>query len=120
MRRVRYAMSNGDEQFTIPTGSQITYLRIIPGRAEAPPALIGTWISINESAPHLIVCPLEIRAGDFGVVAGQLDACDWYPGEGQQMTITIGTIAAPRTGDPDNPNLGAPPQDVFIIYQGGP
>lgn len=122
MRRVRFAGSNGDFQFTIPSGSDLTYLRVIPGYNEET-GLWGTWLSINESAPHLLICPIDIRAADFGFCCG-VDPCNRFPGADQGMTITVGTQAAPRTEDdtrvPTGVGDGSPPQEVFLIYQGGP
>lgn len=117
MKRLRFPGYNGNAVVTIPGDSQLLYMRVIPGR-DIETGLLGTWLQIGESAPHLLVCPLELRAADFGQCC-EKNQCNRFPGEVQIMII-VGQEAAPRAvEDRDEFGTGAPPQDVFIIYEGG-
>lgn len=126
MKQVRFIGQNDwDGDITIPSGSQLTHIRVVPGIIpDSSPARRQTWIRINESKPFYLTQPLVLGSDTFGFCCetdNQLDQfkreCDRYPGD-VQIVITIGPSAAPENIDEDE--LGVNADEVLIAYIGGP
>ena len=126
----------GDEIVTIPSGSQLTLVRVIPGVDVEIPANSGTWFSINEGGPVFLIASLCLDRHVFGYCCpptesgidecgpytrAMNDECDRYPGD-QSITIKIGLPARPANAGPDGPGPSGVPADeweVFYIEGGG-
>lgn len=105
MKRLRFPSGTGDGQATIPDG-QILFLSIVAGET------LGTWFKVNESEPIFIPAgrTIGLDALAFGFCCGE-EECDRYPGK-TQISIVIGTQAAPDGVDSD------PPLAWLIVYNG--
>lgn len=149
MKRIRYqaggnagnpggaglSRRGGDVIVTVPAGSQLTLVRVIPGVNVEIPAASGTWFSLNEGGPVFLVASLCLDRDVFGYCCPPYesgvdecgpykrtvdDNCDRYPGD-VPITIKIGLPARPADAGPDGPGpVGVPADEWEVFYiEGG-
>lgn len=129
MKRIRYqgggaasivgvtdvSRQGGNVIVTVPSGSQITYIRVVPG-VNPVGAVVGTWFSLNEGGPLFLTIPFCIDSDVLGYCCERdLDMCDRYPGD-VQISIKIGLPAQPEDAERNGPvGVAADEWEVFYI-----
>lgn len=126
MKRIRYEAGGltgfgtqyrtGNEKITIPAGSQITLIRVIPGYDPDDPNQ-GTWFSINNGGPIFLTSSLCLDGHVFDYCCEcDIDDCNRYPGN-VQIEMRVGPVAAPKGAQEEQ--LGLPAQEWQVWYVEG-